>query len=112
MIVAGEKTQVMALSQWARDAVDLSIRVVGARVTAVHRVRLLAAHGGQPASRTVDVGALRQLVLALFWAVRLLLVSLDIGKPAQPERTSLDFGVPPSRAAPTLGDPSGVTPHQ
>ena len=41
-------------------------------------VRLLAAHGA-PARRAVDVGALRQLVLTLFWAVRLLPVSLDIG---------------------------------
>ena len=34
-------------------------------------VRLLAAQGA-PARRAVDVGALRQLVLTLFWAVRLL----------------------------------------
>ena len=41
-------------------------------------VRLLTAHGA-PARRAADVGELRQLVLTLFWAVRLLPVSLDIG---------------------------------
>ena len=41
-------------------------------------VRFLAAHGA-PARRAVDVWALRQLVLTLFWAVRLLPVSLNIG---------------------------------
>ena len=41
MIVAGEKTQVMVLSQWARDAVGLSIRVAGVRVTARATLNLL-----------------------------------------------------------------------
>ena len=41
-------------------------------------VRFLAAHGA-PARRAADVGALRQLVITLCWAVRLLPVSLDIG---------------------------------
>ena len=41
MVVADEKTQVMVLSQWARDAVDLSIRVAGVRVMARETLNLL-----------------------------------------------------------------------
>ena len=41
MIVAGEKTRVMVLSQWVRDAVDLSIRVTEVRMTARATLNLL-----------------------------------------------------------------------
>ena len=41
MKVAGEKTQVIVLSQWARDAKDLQIKVAGAAVAAGSRLRLL-----------------------------------------------------------------------
>ncbi|KAF0301519.1 putative RNA-directed DNA polymerase from transposon BS [Amphibalanus amphitrite] len=41
MVVSGEKTQVLVLSQWPKDAVDLSIRVAGARVEARETLNLL-----------------------------------------------------------------------
>ncbi|KAF0288249.1 Retrovirus-related Pol polyprotein from type-1 retrotransposable element R1 4 [Amphibalanus amphitrite] len=41
MRVAGEKTQALVLSQWARDASRLSIRVAGAEVTGGTTLRLL-----------------------------------------------------------------------
>ncbi|KAF0295151.1 Condensin-2 complex subunit G2 [Amphibalanus amphitrite] len=41
MVVAGPKTQVMVLSQWARDAVDLSIKVAGVTVKARDTLNLL-----------------------------------------------------------------------
>ena len=41
MTVSGEKTQVLVLSQWARDAMGLSIRVAGVRVTASESLNLL-----------------------------------------------------------------------
>ena len=41
MVVSGGKTQVLVLSQWYRDAVDLSIWVDGARVTAGETLNLL-----------------------------------------------------------------------
>ncbi|KAF0314478.1 putative RNA-directed DNA polymerase from transposon BS [Amphibalanus amphitrite] len=41
MVVAGQKTQVMVLSQWARDAVDLSIKVAGVSVKARDTLNLL-----------------------------------------------------------------------
>ena len=41
MTVSGEKTQVLILSQWARDAMGLSIRVAGVRVTASESLNLL-----------------------------------------------------------------------
>lgn len=41
MVVSGEQTQVLVLSQWAKDAVDLSIRVAGAPVEARETLNLL-----------------------------------------------------------------------
>ena len=41
MRVAGEKTQALVLSQWARDATGLCIKVSGAEVTAGTSLRLL-----------------------------------------------------------------------
>ena len=41
MRIAGEKTQALALSQWARDATHLRVKVAGAEVTAGTSQRLL-----------------------------------------------------------------------
>ena len=41
MVVSGWKTQVLVLSQWAKDAVDLSIMVAGAQVEARETLNLL-----------------------------------------------------------------------
>ena len=41
MKVAGEKTQVIVLSQWARDAKDLTMKIAGVPVKAGPRLRLL-----------------------------------------------------------------------
>ena len=41
MRIAGEKTQALALSQWARDATHLKVKVAGAEVTAGTSLRLL-----------------------------------------------------------------------
>lgn len=41
MAVAGQKTQVMVLSQWARDALGCSIKVAGVTVTARETLNLL-----------------------------------------------------------------------
>ena len=41
MRIASEKTQALALSQWARDATHLKVKVAGAEVTAGTSLRLL-----------------------------------------------------------------------
>ena len=41
MRIAGEKTQALALSQWARDGTHLKVKVAGAEVTAGTSLRLL-----------------------------------------------------------------------
>ena len=40
MTVAGQKTQVLVLFQWARDAVNCSIRVAGETVVAGDQLKL------------------------------------------------------------------------
>ena len=41
MVIAGEKTQALVLSQWARDAADFSIKVAGSTVEGSPHLRLL-----------------------------------------------------------------------
>ena len=41
MLVAGEKTQALVLSQWSRDAVDCAVKVAGKTVTAGDHLKLL-----------------------------------------------------------------------
>ena len=41
MVVAGEKTQVIVLSQWAQDSRDVTVKVAGAPVKAASTLRLL-----------------------------------------------------------------------
>ena len=41
MVVSGEKTQVLVLSQWARDAVGVTIEVAGATVEVRETLNLL-----------------------------------------------------------------------
>ena len=54
MTVSGVKTQVLVLSQWARDTVGLSIRVAGAVVMARETLNLLLAHSLRPPLQTPE----------------------------------------------------------
>ena len=41
MVASGEKTQILVLSQWARDAVEVTMKVAGATVEARETLNLL-----------------------------------------------------------------------
>ena len=61
MTVAGEKTQVLVLSQWSRDATDCTLRVAGKAVVAGDHLKLLGVtldrllHFGPPAEASASV---------------------------------------------------------